>query len=66
MPEKEKRIVIRVGLQKWKELDNKRHAEETSFQDIGLGFFLQWLAGDLKETKQSSDQTGEFRVKLHN
>jgi hypothetical protein len=46
MPPEEKRIVIRVETGKWVAFDDRRHAERTTFQDLGLRLFETWLGGD--------------------
>lgn len=39
----ERRINIRVSPGEFKLLDDKRHAEHTTWQDIGRALFLRWL-----------------------
>jgi hypothetical protein len=43
MKKEEKRIVVRVDADKWRELDDERHLVRTSFQELGLKLFGQWL-----------------------
>ena len=55
----EKRIVVRVGEERWRALDDKRHAERTTFQDLGLRLFENWMVGDNKQ--EIIGETGEIR-----
>ncbi len=70
MAENEKRIVIRVDPEKWQELDDRRHAERTSFQDLGVRLFGEWLEGRpvQKDPRNNADVAPEkstFGDKLH-
>ena len=46
MQSSEKRIVVRVEEEQWREFDDKRHAERTTFQELGLRLFQNWMASD--------------------
>jgi hypothetical protein len=39
------RISLRVPSELFRLIDDKRHAERTSFQQIGIALFRDWLAG---------------------
>jgi hypothetical protein len=45
-----RRINLRVDEELYTLLDDKRHAERTTFQDVGLGFFRAWLKGESAPT----------------
>lgn len=42
--EKERRINIRVSESAFKQLDDLRHAQGTTWQELGVEFFTRWLA----------------------
>lgn len=48
MPPEEKRIVIRVEEERWRCFDDRRHAERTTFQELGLRLFESWLNPETK------------------
>lgn len=51
----ERRINLRVDQEMYKRLDDKRHAEGQSWQSLGLGFFIEWLAGERPTPPKQSD-----------
>lgn len=57
MEEKKKPIVIRLDLDRWLRYDDRRHAERTSFQQLGERLLEEWFAGpkDLQETAEKHD-----------
>lgn len=62
-----KSITIRVEDSLFEELDNARHARKTTFQEVGLAFFQQWLmAGAVPESPSPHPLSaeGEQIVKL--
>ena len=67
MPENEKRIVIRVDPATWSLLDDLRHSQRISFQELGTRLFNQWHSGEspitkpvtiLEQTPHNIDPTG--------
>lgn len=46
MPPEDKRIVIRVEKDEWTAYDDRRHGERTTFQELGLRLFREWLSGN--------------------
>lgn len=66
MAENEKRIVLRVDPEKWHLFDDKRHAERTSFQELGLRLFNQWFSGEESAKKHDEKiKIPKLRDKLH-
>jgi hypothetical protein len=57
---KPKEITVRVDPDLWRELDDKRHAERTTFQSVGIELFRRWLRADADVKK--SDQPGNLLV----
>jgi hypothetical protein len=43
-----KRINLRVDADLYEKLDDKRHAERTTFQAVGMELFRQWLGAEKK------------------
>jgi hypothetical protein len=47
----ERRINLRFSPEKFNEIDEKRFKERTSFQEIGIRLFEEWLTGQHPEPK---------------
>jgi hypothetical protein len=45
---KAKEITIRVGLEEWLRLDDKRHESRETWQSIGLKLFRKWMESETK------------------
>jgi hypothetical protein len=46
MQDEGKRILIRVPTDRWRDYDDRRHAERTTFQELGCRFFEAWMEGN--------------------
>jgi phage pi2 protein 07 len=56
--EKQIKITVRVPESLFKLLDDKRHSEKVSFQEVGAELFRQWVGGSLskEEIRASADE----------
>lgn len=60
--EKDKRVVIRIDPDLWQLLDDKRHAQKTTFQAVGLVLFQRWLSQAAAEERSSSGEKVDIIV----
>lgn len=64
----ERRINFRVAPDLFDRLDDKRHKEKTTWQDVGVHLFTEWLEGKRVVSGQSSaesiDRTEADRIYL--
>ena len=42
-----KEVTFRFPYDEWRKFDNKRHAAELTWQTLGKGLLMAWLAGDI-------------------
>jgi hypothetical protein len=50
----ERRINLRFTSERFQKLDEKRSKQKTTFQEIGVRLFENWLAGDSEQATRSS------------
>jgi hypothetical protein len=50
----ERRINLRFAAKRFQKLDEKRSKQKTTFQEIGVRLFENWLAGDSEQATRSS------------
>jgi hypothetical protein len=62
----EKRIALRVDPEQWQKWDDKRHAQRTTFQELGLRLFSEWFAGASPGTPLTSDNQPPTEPRVYN